>query len=171
MFVFTAKLDKKKAVAGLILLGLILCALILFFGNRSAAQTSASSATVKNNQQRIEYLNSFGWQVESEPVDEETIVIPRKLTDVYGKYNDIQKAQGFDLSEYGGMEAVRYTYRVTNYPGCDDVVADMIVFRNSVIASDVQSVSLDGFMLGFEKPQSVTTPEAADTISDTNSNV
>ena len=171
MFVFTAKLDKKKVVAGLILLGLILCALILFFGSRSAAQTSASATAVKNNQQRIEYLNSFGWQVESEPVDEETIVIPRKLTDVYGEYNNIQKAQGFDLSEYGGMEAVRYTYRVTNYPGCDDVVADMIVFRNSVIAGDIQSVSLDGFMHGFEKPQDSVVSDASDTGSDISSNV
>ena len=93
-----------------------------------------------------------GWEDEKNHIDEETVVISRKFADVYAKYNEIQKAQGFDLSEYGGMEAVRYTYKVLNYPGEKDVVADIIVFRGSVIAGDVQSITLDGFMQGLEFP-------------------
>jgi len=48
------------------------------------------------------------------------------------------------------MEAVRYTYKVLNYPNAENVVADIIVFRNEVIAADVQSTSLDGFMHGLK---------------------
>ena len=149
---FTAKLDRKKLLIGFIVFVLVICAIVLFFRKYGTSQTSAMGKTVKNNDQRVEYLKSFGWEVDTEPIDEETVVIPRKFTDVYAKYNDIQKSQGFDLSEYGGMEAVRYTYKVLNYPGEKDVVADIIVFRGSVIAGDVQSISLDGFMQGLEFP-------------------
>ena len=149
---FTAKLDRKKLLIGFIVFVLVICAIVLFFRKDGTSQTSAMGKTVKNNDQRVEYLKSFGWEVDTEPIDEETVVIPRKFTDVYAKYNDIQKSQGFDLSEYGGMEAVRYTYKVLNYPGEKDVVADIIVFRGSVIAGDVQSISLDGFMQGLEFP-------------------
>lgn len=149
---FTAKLDRKKLLIGFIVFVLVICAIVLFFRKDGTSQTSALGKTVKNNDQRVEYLKSFGWEVDTEPIDEETVVIPRKFTDVYAKYNDIQKSQGFDLSEYGGMEAVRYTYKVLNYPGEKDVVADIIVFRGSVIAGDVQSISLDGFMQGLEFP-------------------
>lgn len=150
---FTAKLDRKKLLIGLIVFVLVVCAIVLYFGKSSSSQAAAFGKTVKNNEQRVEYLKSFGWEVDKDPIDEETVVIPRKFTDVYAKYNDIQKAQGFDLSEYGGMEAVRYTYKVLNYPGEKDVVADIIVFRGTVIAGDVQSVSLDGFMQGLEFPE------------------
>lgn len=151
---FTAKLDRKKLLIGFIVFVLVICAIVLFFRKDGTSQTSAMGKTVKNNDQRVEYLKSFGWEVDTEPIDEETVVIPRKFTDVYAKYNDIQKSQGFDLSEYGGMEAVRYTYKVLNYPGEKDVVADIIVFRSNVIAGDVQSISLDGFMHGLEFPSS-----------------
>ena len=154
MFMFTAKLDRKKLLIGFIVFVLVICAIVLFFRKDGTSQTSAMGKTVKNNDQRVEYLKSFGWEVDTEPIDEETVVIPRKFTNVYAKYNDIQKSQGFDLSEYGGMEAVRYTYKVLNYPGEKDVVADIIVFRSNVIAGDVQSISLDGFMHGLEFPSS-----------------
>ena len=37
------------------------------------------------------------------------------FTGVYEEYKALQKNQGFDLTEYTGMEAIRYTYRVLNY--------------------------------------------------------
>ena len=49
---------------------------------------------------------------------------------------------------------MRYTYKILNYPGEADVVADIIVFRNQVIAGDVQSVALYGFMHGLSMPES-----------------
>ena len=50
------------------------------------------------------------------------------------------------------MEAVRYTYRILNYPENESVVADIIVFRNEIIAGDIQNNSLDGFMAGLKFP-------------------
>lgn len=156
MFIFTAKFDKKKAVIAVILLAVILIAIILVAAKRDNSPSSnaaALSAIVKNNEQRIEYLNSLGWDVSEEPIEEETIVIPREFNDVYKEYNNLQISQGFDLSDFGGIEATRYTYKVFNYPDMEDnVVVDIIVYRNEIIAGDVQSIVINGFMQGLEMP-------------------
>ena len=48
----------------------------------------------------------------------------------------------------------RYTYQITNYPNSSDqVVADIVVYRNRIIAGDVQSTALDGFMHGLAFPK------------------
>ena len=153
MFMFTAKLDKRKIIIALCVVVAIIAALVLFFGGGKDVQTATFDKVVKHNKARVAYLESFGWEVDPEPIDTQTVLIPRTMSDTYEKYNEIQLAQGFDLSEYGGMEAVRYTYSVKNYPEQSDVVADIIVFRNHVIAGDVQSVALDGFMHGLALPE------------------
>ena len=150
MFIFTTKFNRKKAVLAVVVLAVILIAVILIAGNADKArskskETAALSAVVKNNDQRVKYLNSLGWEVENEALEEQKVVIPRDFSDVYKKYNEIQLEQGFDLSKYGGVEATRYTYKVLNYPDCDsNVVADIIIYRNHVIAGDIQSNAMDG---------------------------
>lgn len=169
MFIFTTKFNRKKAVVAVVVLAVILIAVVLIAGsvgraNSDSKETAALTAVVKNNDQRIKYLNSLGWEVDKKALEEQNVVIPRDFSDVYKKYNDIQLAQGFDLSKYGGIEATRYTYKVLNYPDCDsNVVADIIVYRNHVIAGDVQSNALDGFMVGlkYPNPKASPTPSAA----------
>ena len=66
---------------------------------------------------------------------------------VYADYAALQKKQGFPIEQYGGMDAVRYTFKVKNYPSNEkEVVADLVVSGQSVIAGDIQSTALDGFM-------------------------
>jgi len=157
MVFYTAKFSKGKAVIALLLLGVVLVAIILLAGGQlgKAAETAALSAVVKDNDDRVGYLASFGWEVDGEPVDEQTITIPHDFSDVYGDYNAIQLEQGFDLRNYAGREAVRYTYEVKNYPSTSEkVYADIIVFRQKVIAGDIQSAALDGFMHGLRRPDS-----------------
>ncbi|MDR0862879.1 MAG: DUF4830 domain-containing protein [Oscillospiraceae bacterium] len=156
MIVFSAKFNKKRAVIAVLVLAIILLSAILVAGRAHAdkqeTQTSLS-ATVKDNESRIKYLNAQGWEVEAEPIEEQTVVIPREFSSVYEQYNKLQLEQGFDLSQYGGIEAVRYTYRVTNYPDAGvSAVVDLIVYNNAVIAGDVQSNALDGFMVGLKYP-------------------
>ena len=68
-------------------------------------------------------------------------------------YNDLQKAQGLDLSEYKGKSAMRYTYEITNYPDYDGTVyANIIVYKNRVIGGDICSSGTQGFIQGFELP-------------------
>jgi carbohydrate-selective porin OprB len=158
VLVITAKFDKKKLIiAALLILIAVVAAIVLSLTGSSGkndASTSGISVTVKNNDERVAYLRSFGWQVSSEPIEQQTITIPKSFNDVYSEYNALQLSQGFDLSKYCGLEAVRYTYQVTNYPGQESgVVADMIVCKNKVIAGDIQSISVNGFMAGLKFPE------------------
>jgi len=156
MFIFTAKFNRKRAVAVALALAVILCAIILIAGGngRSGPDGMVSlSGIARNNGQRVQYLQSLGWEVDENAVDEQEIVIPKTFAGVYEEYNSIQLAQGFDLSQFGGVAATRYTYRVLNYPGyASEVVADIIVFRGEVIAGNVQSTAVDGFMSGLRFP-------------------
>lgn len=148
------KKDKKRIIVILLLAAVVLCSAILLLGDNQSAGTNSPSNIVKDNNDRIAYLESYGWKVNSEPVEEITVTIPKDFDAVFEDYNKIQLEQGFDLSKYSGLEAIRYTYSVTNYPtGDNNVVADIIVYRNKVIAGDIQSTALDGFMHGLAMPK------------------
>ena len=157
MFVFTAKFNRKRALAIILAAAVVIAAVILFAGTRDRGGSeptagAASTSGIKTNEDRVSYLQSFGWQVSPQPIDEQEVVIPRKFTEVYKNYSELQKKQGFELSKYSGLEAKRYTYEIKNYPsGEGDVVADIIVYRNTVIAGNVQSTALNGFMHGLNE--------------------
>jgi hypothetical protein len=155
MFVYTARFSRRRAVGIVLLAAAILFAVILVSGRlTNSGNTSDSSlgAKVKNNKQRVEFLNSLGWDVDEEFIDEHRLTIPEKFSDVYLKYNALQLSQGFDLKKYAGREAVRYTYKINEHPsGDENVVADIIVCKNRVIAGDVQSCSPNGFMSGLRR--------------------
>ena len=159
MFMLTAKLDRRKAIIIVALLAVIIAALIILAhipgGDVSSQETSGSGACLTNSD-RVSYLNALGWEVKEKALEEQTVVIPREFGTVYGRYNELQTSQGFDLRDYSGLEAVRYTYEITNYPETatdpGSIVADIIVYRGEVIAGDVQCTELDGFMHGLEYP-------------------
>ena len=107
---------------------------------------------VKTNEDRIEFLRQFGWEVASEPKETAEVTIPAEFDKIFTGYNEIQKRQGLDLSDYKKKKVMRYTYEVTNYAGADGVVyANILVYRNRVIGGDICSADVSGFIHGFEK--------------------
>lgn len=156
MFVFTAKLNRKKAVLAVVILAAVLAAVILLVslsGNRPRPVKAEPSAplSVTGPQEAAAYLRSLGWEVDPEPLEVKSLVIPRSFTGVYADYAALQARQGFPIAEYGGMEATRYSFRVLNYPDSkDEIVADLVVCGQTVIAGDIQSTALDGFMKGLK---------------------
>jgi hypothetical protein len=156
MFVFTAKLNRRKAVLFLIAFALILAAIILAVslrghGRAPRAEHTTVPTIIRTTGDAAAYLTSLGWEVEPDPVEIQEIVIPRSFTGVYADYAALQKKQGFPIEQYGGMDAVRYTFKVKNYPSNEkEVVADLVVSGQSVIAGDIQSTALDGFMTGLK---------------------
>ena len=120
-----------------------------------AASLPKLTAKVKSNEQRVSYLQGLGWEVSQTPLEEQEVTIPKTFNEIYTSYNELQKAQGFDLTDYAGLRVTRYTYEVRNYPDASDtVVADLLVYKHKVIGGDVQSTALDGFMQGLEYPAS-----------------
>ena len=156
MFIVTTKFSKKKAVSGIIILAVVLTIIIILAGMGAKAKPASApalAATVKDNEQRVEYLEQLGWQVSEQAIDQQDITIPKQFNEIYQDYNSLQQNQGFDLEDYAGMDATRYTYEILNYPNCTDtVVADIIVYKDMVIAGDIQSTAMDGFMQGLEFP-------------------
>ena len=107
---------------------------------------------IKTEEDRIEFLRQFGWEVKPEAVESVEITIPERFDKIFTAYNEMQKRQGLDLSKYKKKNAQRYTYEITNYDGYDGVVyANIIVYRNKVIAGDVCSADVKGFVHGLER--------------------
>ncbi len=149
MFVKTFRLRRLPV---LILVAALACSMGLgasrLFGSPKIIAVTATNAT--DNAGRIAFLGGFGWQVEEEPHEILEIVIPYEFDAVYEQYNQLQLSQGYDLTRWKGMTAKRYTYRITNYPNTqDEVFANLIVCKEQIIAGDVSSLSLQGFMHGL----------------------
>ena len=78
------------------------------------------------------------------------MLIPKEMDDVFSNYNEIQKAQGCDLTKYAGKRCKRYTYIVNNYPDQpENIRANIVTYKNKIIGGDVCSIELNGFMHGF----------------------
>lgn len=152
MLVMTAKVDKKKiaiiAAAALVLI----IALILLLGGRDSATTAAPNA-VSSNDDRIQFLESFGWEVVTSPSETSQVRIPAQTSEVFDRYNALQKTMGYDLSAFAGKTVMRYVYKVKNYPGATEpVYATILISDNQVIGGDVTDTAATGMISGFTMP-------------------
>lgn len=104
--------------------------------------------------QILRFVSDFGWEVKTEPDEIREVIIPSEFDDVYNKYNQLQIAQGYDLTEFSGERAKNWTFTILNYPGYENeeyIKINILVYNGKVIGGDVCSVKLDGFMHGFVK--------------------
>lgn len=119
----------------------------------TGAQKEINYDKIKTEEDRVNFLAQFGWQVSGAPIETAEITVPEEFDKVFTGYNEIQKRQGLDLSRYKKKNVTRYTYEVTNYGGEQGkVYANVIVYRNKVIGGDICSANVNGFIHGFEKP-------------------
>lgn len=158
MLIVTAKVPRRKLAIGVALAALACCcALVLNLSGGAVREAAASAAPspkgVRSNEDRVEYLQSYGWEVKEDPVATQELLIPEELDESYDEYLALQKEQGFDLEKYAGKRAKRYTYEITNYPtGETEVQANLLICKNTVIAGEVLSPRLDGFLHGLTMP-------------------
>ena len=150
MFVVTMKLNKQLffvcCAMILALLGITISAVV-----SKPVAVSAAAMIVKNNEDRVSFLSSFGWTVDSEPYEVVEVVIPSEFDEVYKNYNELQEEQGYDLRDYCGKRLKRWTYQITNSPGRTDdtIFANIYIYEDQVVAGDVTCTSLMGFMHGL----------------------
>lgn len=158
MFIFTAKVDRRKiilgAVAAALLCGVaIVAATTLNARGAAALSAGADPKGVKTNEDRIAYLEQYGWKVQAQPVSVEELLIPQEFDETYTQYIALQASQNFDLTEYGGKRVKRYAYIITNYPtGEVGVQAGLLIYKNTVIGGEVLSAHMDGFIHSLEMP-------------------
>lgn len=180
MFVVSFRASLLKAAAIVIALSVIIATAMWEGGIAGTAVNSESevkAASVlgggidfSSNKNRVGFLKNLGWKVSDNPVEVVEITIPQTFGKVYNNYNSIQRAQGFDLSEYKGKRAKRWTYSISNYPGINEGVrANLIVYDGSLIGGDVSSVKTNGFMQGLRTANVKTgiSNSDADIVSET----
>ena len=160
MMFMTAKVDFKKILVAVIAaIAAIVLLVSLFGGSDDTADTAAP--TVSGNDARVEFLKGFGWEVAASPTESGQVKIPQAHSEVYDRYNQLQKSQGYDLSQYAGKTVMRYVYKITNYPGATEpVYATVLVYKNQIIGGDVTNTAPNGAVSGFKMPdaQQPTTP-------------
>lgn len=155
MFVLTARFSKRNLLfLLLILIAVGALALFLLLG-RSGGKKETDEPQLSTNEDRISYLESYGWKVTPEPVETFQLLLPDKLPEPYLAYNELQKKQGFDLTACCGKQVSRYTYAVTNYPGHPDgVQLNLYLCGDKPAAGDIVVTGTDGFQAGLAFPDS-----------------
>ena len=148
---------KARILLGIILL-LVTFGIVFAIKNYSGASSLESkecgkySVLAEDNDDRIRFFSQFGIEVSPQPIEEVEIAIPTEFNKVYEKYNKIQKENGLDLEKHKGKTCTRYTYNVLNYNNKKEGVrANILVLNGKVIAGDICSVELGGFMHSFNK--------------------
>ena len=153
MLVMTARVNKTAIFLGLgviiVTIGLIVA---LFGGSTSAEPTAATSPTADTNDARVKFLADLGWEVTASPTESMQVRIPKETTEVFDRYNQLQKSQGYDLSKFAGKTVMRYVYKINNYPGATEpVYATLLVYRDQIIGGDITDSAPGGKILGFVK--------------------
>lgn len=159
MFIYSMRANTIKFFAVICLALTALIALVAFvptYASRDAVQAGVDASynyeKIKSNDDRINFLKQFGWEVEAQPIKEQEVTIPKDFDKVFAAYNEIQRKQGLDLSSFKKKSVMRYTYVVTNYPDYEgEVYVNLLIYRNTVIAGDICSADVNGFVHGFER--------------------
>lgn len=144
--VVSLKANRKRILAFFVLALVVVGALFFLHGGEQEEQEPIPGGT---NEERVAFLESFGWQVQTEPTETREVMIPSQFNDVYTAYNVMQQAQGFDLKPYAGESCTQYLYKVENYPDETEVYATLLVYGDQIIGGDLASSQVDGFMHGF----------------------
>ena len=156
MMVMTAKVDMKKTAVILGAIAAVILAVILLFGGSDSRQTAAPLSA---NDGRVKFLTDLGWEVTTSPQESGQVRIPSETTEVFERYNQLQKQQGYDLTKYAGKSAMRYVYKINNFPGATDpVYATILIYKNEIIGGDITDTSPGGKVQSLKKPK--TDPNA-----------
>lgn len=148
MFIISFKKIKKVFF---IFICVSICILtVLFIGSKKqniTLKNNIVSVFANDNNSRLLFFKERGWNVGTEPLEVCSITIPCEFNNTFSAYNELQKAQGFDLSKYRGKTCQKYTYQILNYTdGSQNVRATVIVFKNKVIGGDIFKAGPDGFI-------------------------
>ena len=156
MFLMTAKVSRRRLLAAACGLIVLIAGMLLLLRHPDAAETLAPGELrpeVKTAAQRKEYLEKLGWEVGEEKTMQ--VRIPREGGEVFDRYNELQKSQGFDLTKFAGKNVLRYEFDVRNFPGADAPVhATLLCYRGRLIGGDLTDTSAGGKIQGLIPAQS-----------------
>lgn len=144
MFVITTRLSKRMRRFGLFgAVAVIAVIALLLFVKRTPAQKMQQ---IESNADRVAYLEALGWEVDPEPLETLQLVLPEEIGEADAAYYELQRSQGFSLSDCAGKQVTRCTFTVRNYPDHPDgVQLNLYTCDGKVVAGDVIASGSDGF--------------------------
>ncbi len=153
------KTVKIKGILKTLLTVLVIAAVILAAVYAINRFISAKRAIkLSTEEEMLTFLHDLGWETSETAINIREVTIPSEWNDVYTRYNDLQRQQGFDLDKFRGETASVYSFRILNYDSHpDNMVANLLIREGRLIAADISCTELGGFMQGIakaENPQS-----------------
>ena len=152
----TRGFTRKRALTFLLICGIIV---LLIFTARSVfgKEKPLDLNTIEG---RAAYLSSLGWEIDRNSESFRSVLVPQKLEGIMAQYNKIQLRQGYDLTRHLGESCRQYCYDVTNYPGGEGkVIVSLYLQDGKVIAGDVHSTAINGFMHGLSRTEASASPK------------
>ena len=138
---------KRRLLRFVLLFALALLAIILV---RALLDQKPDLSTLEGRQA---YLETLGWEIDPDSEEHKSVRVPESLDGIIADYNELQLQQDFDLSKHLGEACEQYSYTVTNYPDPEQTVLITVYIQGKeLIAGDVHSTALNGFMQGLKKP-------------------
>ena len=135
--------------AVIILTGATLFGILFFTKSEAVAYnvTEVDFSGIKTNEDRLEFISKFVPGVSGEPSASVSFSVPENFDRIMLAYNEIQKAQGLDITKFKNKKVTRYTYEVEKW-GDEEVpvFVNITVYRNKIIACDISSQDPQGFV-------------------------
>ena len=155
MLIMTTKVDKRKLLIAAIAVVAAIALLAALGGGDSAPTASVSTAPAADtNDARVKFLTDLGWEVTPSPTESGEIRIPKAGDQVFDRYNELQKSQGYDLNKYAGKKVMRYVYQINNFPDAKEpVYATVLVYKDRIIGGDITDTTPGGRVQGFAPSQ------------------
>lgn len=151
---------RKKALSFLLICGIIL--LLIFTAHSVFGKEKPLDLNTLEG--REAYLKSLGWEIDRDSESFRSVLVPKKLEGIMAQYNKIQQRQGYDLNKHLGESCRQYCYDVTNYPGGEGkVIVSLYLQDGKIIAGDVHSTAVNGFMHGLSRTDASPSPSPAPT--------
>lgn len=166
VFVFSVKTTKKQMISIIVCVVMLVAILVVAIAWPSN-QTSATGAqpytpvAAASDEARVGFLKTLGYEVSPSTAEVKEVLIPDEFDEVFQNYNTIQAQAGMNLEPYHGKRVKCWSYRVDNYPGEDDVLAHLYIYKDKIIGGDICSTKLDGFMHALTPMNTVQTSSAS----------
>ena len=114
------------------------------------------------NRKNIDFISSFGWQVEESPADISHLTIPEDLSGVFLVHSQLSAIDGSSTADYRGKNITRYSYKVLNHSKSDGgkIRADVFVYKSEIIAADISDISANGATAPISDISQISAPSA-----------
>ena len=129
---------------------LLLAVLFIVVSGFLFVSTKGEGANAKTLNDRALFIKRLGIDVVKSAESRKEVQIPPEFSDVYKRYNSLQKTAGYDLSLYKGETAVLYSYPAKDAP---EFRVNLLCYKDRVIGGDMSSAKLSGKMVALKSEE------------------